>query len=108
VHSFTPVFLGVARPWHVGVLYGRAEAFGRALVARLGADPGLVVGDNEPYRIELEMDHTVPVHGDARGIDAVLLEVRQDLLAAAEGVEAWASRLAAALAEIERRHAGLG
>jgi predicted N-formylglutamate amidohydrolase len=97
VHSFTPVFLGVARPWHAGVLYARAASFGRALVARLAAEEGLEVGDNEPYRIEAEMDHTVPVHGDGRGIDAVLLEVRQDLLATTGGREEWASRLAAAL-----------
>ncbi|MBK1660392.1 N-formylglutamate amidohydrolase [Paracraurococcus ruber] len=100
VHSFTPVFLGVARPWHAGILHARAEGFGRALVARLAAEPGLVVGDNEPYRIEPEHDYTVPVHGDARGLDAVLLEVRQDLLATQAGIEAWAARLAAALAGI--------
>jgi predicted N-formylglutamate amidohydrolase len=99
VHSFTPVFLGVRRPWHAGVLYVRASGLGRALVARLAAAGGLEVGDNEPYRIEVEHDYTVPVHGDARGIDAVLLEVRQDLLDAADAPEAWASRLAAALAE---------
>ncbi len=100
VHSFTPVFLGVPRPWLAGVLYARAERFGRALVERLSADLGPeAVGDNEPYRIEPEEhDYTVPVHGDARGLDAVLLEVRQDLLADAAGVEAWAARLAAVLA----------
>lgn len=101
VHSFTPVFLGVARPWHVGVLYAGAERFGRALVERLGADPGPPVGDNEPYRIEPEEhDYTVPVHGDRRGLDAALVEVRQDLIADAAGTEAWAERLAAALRDV--------
>jgi predicted N-formylglutamate amidohydrolase len=97
VHSFTPVFLGVPRPWHAGVLYARAATFGRALVAHLAAGGGLEVGDNEPYRVEPEHDHTVPVHGDARGLDAVLVEVRQDLLGAPGAREAWAARLAAAL-----------
>src|SRR3546814_3639829 len=32
VHSFTPVFLGVARPWHAGVLFGDAKALGHRLV----------------------------------------------------------------------------
>jgi predicted N-formylglutamate amidohydrolase len=103
VHSFTPVFLGVARPWLAGVLYGRAERFGRAFVERLAADLGpAAVGDNEPYRIEPEMDYTVPVHGDARGLDAALVEVRQDLVATAAGVEEWASRIAAALSDVAR------
>ncbi len=101
VHSFTPVFLGVSRPWLAGVLYARAERFGRALVERLGAELGAVaVGDNEPYRIEPEEhDYTVPVHGDARGLDAALLEVRQDLIATAEEAEAWAARLAPVFAD---------
>ena len=96
VHSFTPVFLGVARPWLAGVLYAGAERFGRALVSRLAAELGPdAVGDNEPYRIEPEAhDYTVPVHGDARGLDAALLEVRQDLIASAADAEAWAARLA--------------
>lgn len=104
VHSFTPVFLGVRRPWHAGVQYARAAEFGSALVARLAAaGDGLVVGDNEPYPVEAAMDYTVPVHGDARGLDAALLEVRQDLLATAEAREGWAARLAAALSDVLAR-----
>ena len=94
VHSFTPIFRGVARPWHAGVLYAQARTLGERLVAGLRVDPALVVGANEPYRIEAEEDFTVPVHGDAKGIPAVLLEVRQDLLADEAGAEAWADRLA--------------
>ena len=99
-HSFTPVLAGVARPWLAGVLYAAAERLGRSLVGRLGAELGpAAVDDNEPCRIEPEgHDHTVPVHGDVHGLDAVLLEVRQDLLADAAGVEAWAARLATVLA----------
>ena len=98
VHSFTPRFQGLDRPWHAGVLFGAAEGFGRALAAALAADPALVVGENEPYRIEPGLhDYTVPVHGDARRIDAALIEVRQDLLGDDAGVEAWALRLASAL-----------
>jgi predicted N-formylglutamate amidohydrolase len=96
VHSFTPVYLGERRPWHAGILYAGATRFGAALVDAL-AEPGLVIGDQEPYRIEPEMDWTVPMHGDARGLDAALLEVRQDLLGDEAGIEAWCRRLAAAL-----------
>jgi predicted N-formylglutamate amidohydrolase len=102
VHSFTPVFLGVERPWRAGVLYAGAAAFGRALVERLAAELGPeAVGDNEPYRIEPEEhDYTVPVHGDARGLDAVLVEVRQDQLADEAGVRAWTALLAAVLSDV--------
>jgi len=100
VHSFTPVFHGVARRWQVGVLYGGATAFAHALIARLRQKPGCEVGDNEPYKVSPETDYTVPTYGDARGLDAVLIEVRQDLLGTDAGIEQWAAELAAALAEI--------
>jgi len=31
MHSFTPVFMGVARPWHAGVLYNRDPRFAHLL-----------------------------------------------------------------------------
>lgn len=97
VHSFTPVYLGRARPWQVGVLYGRDARLGRALLAVLGAQDGLVVGDNEPYRID-DKDQGIPVHALARGLPNVLFEVRQDLIADATGQAHWAAVLAEALA----------
>jgi predicted N-formylglutamate amidohydrolase len=99
VHSFTPVFRGARRPWHAGVLYRDAATLGAHLLSGLRSDPSLIVGDNEPYRISLDEDYTVPVHGDARGLPAALIEVRQDLLATSAGIEAWARRLANHLAE---------
>ncbi|AUX41256.1 uncharacterized protein SOCE26_026660 [Sorangium cellulosum] len=41
-----------------------------------------------------ERDYSIPVHGEARGLPCVLLEIRQDGLIRDEDVEAWAQRLA--------------
>ena len=105
VHSFTPVFGGVARPWLAGVLYAGAATFATALLHHLASHPGLdldtTLGDNEPYRIEPEHDYTVPIHGDARGIPAALLEIRNDQLTDAAGTELWATRLIPALKALE-------
>jgi predicted N-formylglutamate amidohydrolase len=99
MHSFTPVYLGVPRIWHAGFLYARSTELGAALIAGLrAADPALVVGDNEPYRITDAGDYTVPVQGDARGIPTALIEVRQDLIAQPAGQAEWAARLAGVLA----------
>jgi predicted N-formylglutamate amidohydrolase len=100
MHSFTPVFLGVARPWHAGVLYARARRLASLLLAGLRADDGLVIGENEPYRITTEGDFTVPVQGDARGIPTALFEVRQDLIADDAGAAAWGMRLARVLGQV--------
>jgi predicted N-formylglutamate amidohydrolase len=35
VHSFTPVFMGSSRPWHIGVLYQRDPRLGRVLLGLL-------------------------------------------------------------------------
>jgi predicted N-formylglutamate amidohydrolase len=94
LHSFTPVFGGVARPWHAGVLHGSGDIrFSHAVLARLAAEPDLIVGDNEPYRMD-ETDHTVPRHCFPRGLPYLELEVRQDLIATPAGERAWAERLA--------------
>jgi predicted N-formylglutamate amidohydrolase len=93
MHSFTPVFKGVARPWHIGVLYNRDPGFAHILRDLLEAEGDLAIGDNEPYFISDESDYGIPVHGERRGIPHVELEIRQDLIADALGQEAWAERL---------------
>ncbi|WP_374188355.1 N-formylglutamate amidohydrolase [Asticcacaulis biprosthecium] len=98
LHSFTPVFLGVARAWEGGILFGDAAAFGETLVSRLQS-AGLRVGANVPYKTDRAEDYAVPVHGDDRGIPAVLVEMRNDLIATRDGVHAWAQVLSTALQE---------
>ena len=94
VHSFTPVFLGVARPWHVGVLYNRDARVAEPLLRSLRSEGDLVVGDNEPYAVSDLTDYSIVHHGERRGIPHVELEIRQDLLVDDAGQIAWAERLA--------------
>ncbi len=99
MHSFTPTFKGVARPWHTGMLYNRDVRLGRALLELLRADPALVVGDNEPYSVSDLSDYGIVVYGERRGIPHVEIEIRQDLLADDAGCVAWAERFARLLPE---------
>jgi predicted N-formylglutamate amidohydrolase len=94
LHSFTPVFKGVWRPWHVGVLYNRDPRFALIMKALFEAEGSLTVGDNEPYAVGDASDYTIPVHGERRGLPHVELEIRQDLIAGEEGQRQWAERLA--------------
>lgn len=96
VHSFTPVFKGQSRPWHAGILYRASSGLALHLLHSLRQDPALVIGENEPYRIDHD-DYTVPIHGEARGLPSVLIEMRNDLISAPDTVQAWADRLAACL-----------
>ena len=99
VHSFTPVFLDVARPWHCGVLFNRDARLAEPLLRLLRAEPGLVVGCNEPYAASDLTDFSLVHHGEARGIPCVEIEIRQDLIPDDDPAaqNAWAQRLARVL-----------
>jgi predicted N-formylglutamate amidohydrolase len=101
LHSFTPVYAGIARPWHIGTLYHRDTRLPPLLLKGLRAEPDLVVGDNEPYAVSDQTDYTIPVHGEARSLMNTGIEIRQDLLADAAGQMEWAERLARIFGEIE-------
>ncbi|HMJ40879.1 MAG TPA: N-formylglutamate amidohydrolase [Pseudolabrys sp.] len=101
LHSFTPAYAGVARPWHIGTLYHRDTKLPPLLLRLLRAESDLVVGDNEPYAVSDETDYTIPVHGEARGLMNSGIEIRQDLIADQAGQKQWADRLARIFAEIE-------
>lgn len=99
VHSFTHAWRGQVRPWHAGVLWDRDPRLAVPLIRTLGADPALVVGDNQPYDGALEGD-CLWRHGTSRGLAHALIEIRQDLIASEQGQEEWAGRLAVAMQAI--------
>jgi predicted N-formylglutamate amidohydrolase len=101
LHSFTPVYAGIARPWHIGTLYHRDTRLPPLLLKLLRAEAELVVGDNEPYAVSDETDYSIPVHGEARGLMNTGIEIRQDLIADPPGQQQWADRLARIFGEIE-------
>lgn len=93
IHSFTPVWRGWPRPWHVGILWDRDQAVAEAMIRGFAAQGDLVVGDNEPYHGALEGD-TLNTHGTVPGLPHALIEIRQDLIAAKTGVDEWVDRVA--------------
>lgn len=101
IHSFTPCLKGRApRPWQVGILYSHRDArLARPLIDRLAAEPGLCIGDNEPYAGHLDGD-AIDRHALRPGRPNVLIELRNDLIALEDGQIAWADRLAPILTEV--------
>jgi predicted N-formylglutamate amidohydrolase len=99
VHSMTPVWKGVARPWHVAILWHRDGRLAEALLAGFRADQRLIVGDNEPYQGGLEGD-TLALHAQSRGLQAVSIEYRQDLVADDRGQDHWADATARILSAV--------
>lgn len=101
IHSFAPVFAGRSRPWSIGLASGRDRRLAALLLEALRRDPGLVVGDNEPYDVDDAIDYTIPVHGERRRLPHVLIEIRQDTLEVPVDAARWAARLAAAFRAVE-------
>ncbi len=104
IHSFTPVMKGRARPWHVGILWDQDPRLAQPLIEILAEDGELVVGDNEPYSGRDGSGYTMKRHAEAAGFPHALVELRQDLVADADGVERWARRLSGAMTRILAEH----
>ncbi|MFP9136367.1 N-formylglutamate amidohydrolase [Devosia sp. XGJD_8] len=98
MHSFTPVYNGVARPWPIGLIHGVDTGYTKALFDALKAeDPSLNVGWNEPYAALNGVTLTLEKHGDGRGLDATMIEIRNDEILEPAGVTLWSTRLARCL-----------
>jgi predicted N-formylglutamate amidohydrolase len=94
LHSFTPVMGAEPRPWQLGVLHDRGDtSLSLAMLHRLRREPGVTVGDNEPYKMD-GTDYTIPRHAYPNGAPYLEIEFRQDLLATPEERSSWARRFA--------------
>jgi len=97
LHSFTPVYLGKHRPWHIGILSDRDRRLADALLGDFRAQPDICCGDNQPYSPRDGVYHTLERHAQSAGLPCVMIEVRDDGLSSPQGQAAWAQRLCRAL-----------
>jgi len=101
VHSFTPVYRGVPRPWHIGIIHDGDERLSAPMLRALSQVDGVVVGDNEPYSPADRVYYTLERHARSRGLPCAMIEIRNDEIADAAGQELWADRLATILSGIQ-------
>jgi len=99
IHSFTPVYRDVPRPWHIGLIFDRDERYARNVEAGLKGDPALIVGMNQPYSPADRVFHTLERHAVRRGLAPLMIEIRNDLIRTQDGQASWANRLAPLLRE---------
>jgi predicted N-formylglutamate amidohydrolase len=104
IHSFTPELTGSPRPWDMGVMWDADPRLAQRLHEALHTEPGLLIGDNEPYSGKYAADFSVDFHAERIGLANVAIEIRQDHLQSEAGISAWAVRLASALDELVRAH----
>jgi len=100
IHSCTPVFNRVVRQMHIGVMWDQDARLPVPLIEALRGMEGVCVGDNEPYSGRHPHDFTIDHHAERNGLPCAGIEVRQDLIAHADGARKWADILADALEQV--------
>jgi predicted N-formylglutamate amidohydrolase len=98
IHTCTPVYDRVVRPWHIGVLWDKDPRLAVPLMEALSDWGDIHVGDNEPYSGRHPFDFTVDNHAEAAGLPCVAVELRQNLVDDEAGADYWAGMLARSLA----------
>lgn len=94
VHTMTDRLRGGARrDQQFTLCWARDARFAEPVLTRMRAGDDIVVGDNEPYRLDLGEDYTVPEHAMRRGLTHLQIEVRQDLVAITADAQSWAERI---------------
>lgn len=97
MHTFTPRMNGFKRPWHFGVLWDRDTTLAHKLIAELRRNPGIVVGDNQPYSAQGKFDFSRMHHASTGGLPYALVEIREDLLASPRRITYFSNMLGDAL-----------
>ena len=101
VHSFTPVYFGKPRPWHIGIIHDDDERIAAPLLRALNGVAGIVVGENEPYSPADLVYFTLERHARPRGLACAMIEIRNDAIAGAADQARWARLLAAILEKLD-------
>ncbi|MGO4573780.1 N-formylglutamate amidohydrolase [Microvirga sp. 2TAF3] len=99
IHSFTPVYKGVQRPWEIGLIFDEDARYACSVEAGLRRDPALTIGMNEPYSPADRVFHTLDRHAVRRGLVPLMIEIRNDLIRTEDGQASWSTRLAPLLRE---------
>jgi predicted N-formylglutamate amidohydrolase len=97
IHSFTPIFKGITRRLHVGLLFDRDRRLTDQIAPLLRDDGRFDVRCNEPYGPADGVCHTLNVHAGARGLPYSMIEIRNDLISSESGQREWSDRLAVVL-----------
>lgn len=94
IHSFTPVYRAISRPWHVGIIHDADDRVAAPLIAALKQDQTLNVGVNEPYAPSDRVYYTLERHARPRNAPCAMIEIRNNEIVDAKAQRAWAERLA--------------
>jgi predicted N-formylglutamate amidohydrolase len=100
IHSMTPQLSAAgspARPWQITLSSHLDRSLADRVLAALRRPGDVVVGDNQPYDMDPEVDYSIPFHAVRRNLPHLQVEFRQDEILDAGTQRQWALRFAQAL-----------
>jgi len=99
VHSYTPVYNRIHRPWEIGLISGHDRRLADPVLAALRVGTAFQVGDNQPYSPADGVYYTLHRHGESAGLPALMIEIRNDEITTPDEEQEWADVLAPLLSE---------
>ena len=93
IHTFTRVYMGRERSVEIGYLF---HADGRLAEGALAAEQArgrYAAALNEPYGVADGVTHTLKMQGEDKGLPALMIEVRNDLVDTPDTAQAMAAHL---------------
>lgn len=97
IHSMTPQLRGEFRPWQIALSSHLDRSLADPILAALRRPGDIVVGDNQPYDLDPEVDYSIPFHALRRSLPHIQVEFRQDEIADVVSQVHWAQRFAEAV-----------
>lgn len=105
VHSFTPVYKGRSRPWHIGIIHDDDRRLAAPLISALRRLAGVTIGVNEPYSPADRVYFTLEKHARPRGLACAMIEIRNDEISGETGQRKWADLLTGIFSNLEPEEA---
>ena len=102
VHSMTASLAGQPRPWQIALSSHQDRNLVEPILAALRRSGDIVVGDNQPYDLDPEVDYSIPFHAMRRGLPHVQVEFRQDEIPDEANQRRWALRFARTLMQADK------
>ena len=103
LHSFTRIYHGKTREVDLGLLFDRDDQMAK----EFGKGPkGFVTKFNEPYGPSNGVMHLMNMHGYARGMQHLMIEICNDLIESRGGQNQWAKHLTGPLTKISEKLGG--
>jgi len=97
VHSMTASLAGKSRPWKIALSSHLDRSLTDSVLAALRRPGDVIVGDNQPYALDPEVDYSIPFHALRRRLPHIQLEFRQDEITETTAQRHWALRFAETL-----------